>query len=99
MNADHLQRYYDKSGDERIFASNLVENEHGFCSYYIDGEYLQIVNVYGDGNYWDKFLSGVAKENGCRALRFSTMRNPEALKRSRGVKIIGYIMEREVTNG
>ena len=95
----NVQRYLDKSGDERIFMNNLVRNEHGFASYYVDGEHLQILNVYGDGDYWDEFLTGIAIKNGCRALRFSTLRNPKALERSRGCKVIGYIMEREVDNG
>jgi len=94
-----MTRYLDKSGDERIFLTNLVENKNGFASYYIDGEYLQILNVYGNGKYWHRYFNNIAIEYGCRALRFSTMRSAKALERSRGCKVIGHIMEVEVTNG
>jgi len=91
-----VQKYFDKSGDEKIFTSNMEENEHGFCSYSIDKDVLIIGNVYGDGKYWDSFLSEIATNNGCVKMRFATRRNPEAFTRRHGYNVVGYILEKEV---
>lgn len=96
MNQDDFERYCRKSGDDGVYATNLVDNEHGFCSFRTDRNVLYIINTYGDGKYWDEYLTKVAKENGCTKMRFHTRRNPEAFARKYGAKLVGYVMEREV---
>lgn len=95
MKKEHVQKYFDKSGDEKIFTSNFTENEHGFASYSISNGVLHIANVYGEGKYWDSFFRDLAKDNKCNVMRFSTRRNPEAFVRRHGYKVVGYIMEKE----
>ena len=99
MNKEHVSKYFDKSGDEKIFTTNLVENEHGFASYSVSNGVLHIINVYGDGKYWDEFLAGVAKNTKCKFMRFSTRRNPKSFERLHGYKVVGHILEKEVDNG
>lgn len=89
-------KYLDKSGDEFICITNLVENEHGFASYFLEPHVLVVVNVCGDVKHWDKFFSNMAKENNCKKIRFVTRRSPEAWGRLIGFELVGYILEREV---
>lgn len=96
MNTEHLQDYLDRSGDDKVYTTNLTENEHGFATWSIDGDTLIAVNVYGDGLYWNNFMDAKAKENGCNKVRFSTRRNAEAMKRKFKFNIVGYVLEREV---
>ena len=96
MNQDDLNRYLEKSGDDKIIPTNLVENEHGFASFWINNNELNIINVYGDGKYWDAFFTQIAEETGCNKMRMATRRNPKAFERKFGFKQVGVIMEKEV---
>jgi hypothetical protein len=89
-------KYLDKSGDEKIFTKNMVENSHGFYSYSIDGDVLNIGNVFGDGRYWEEFTSSLCEENKCKTIRFATRRNPEAWARKYNYKIVGHILEKRL---
>ncbi len=96
MKQEDIDRYLLKSGDDRICTTNLIENEHGFCSYRIYGDILYLENAFGDGKYWyDKMISK-AKESGCTKVRFQTKRNPKAWHRKYGCRLVRYVMELEV---
>ena len=93
-----LKRYYQKSGDDSIETDNLIVNEHGFFSWMInsDGDFV-ILNVYGDGPYWEQVGYELATKYKCKKAIFATKRNPEGfIKRFKGFKVIGYLLERDV---
>lgn len=94
---EDIKRYLEKSGDTHLDPENIIVNEHGFLSWTIDDNgALFGLNVYGDGNYWDKFLVELANKLGCKQIRFATKRNPKVWERKFGYKIAGYIMEKEL---
>jgi hypothetical protein len=96
MNQDDLDRYFAKSGDDKIYPVNLVQNSYGFCSFRIEDDILFIINTYGNGEYWDAYLTAIAKQNSCTKIRFATRRNPKTFSRKYGAKLVGYVLEREV---
>lgn len=91
-------RYLDKSGDEFICITNLIENEHGFASYFMESGVLVVICLCGDGKYWNEFFENLARKNNCNKIRFTTKRNPEAWKKLLGVDLVGYILERDIQN-
>lgn len=96
MKQEDFDRYCLKSGDDGVDVFNLIENEHGFCSFRIYKNRLEVSSTYGDGEYWNAYLTQMAKQKGCTKLRFSTRRNPKAFARKYGMKMIGYVLEKEV---
>ena len=92
----NTERYFEKSGDEQIYTDNLIENAHGFASYRFHEGKLIILNVYGDGEYWDNFFTNMAREEGLKALVFGTRRSYKPFERKFGYKLTGYILEKEV---
>lgn len=99
MNSSDLQRYLKKSGDSYIHEDNLIENEHGFLSWCLDEDGSLVgLNVYGDGDYWDKFLESLAIQIGAKRIRFASRRNPKVWDKKFNYKVAGYIMEKEVIN-
>lgn len=97
MTEEDIKRYLEKSGDSTIDMENIVVNDHGFMSWVIDheGDFFGI-NVYGDGKYWDDFSIALAKQLGCKKIKFATRRNPKVWEKKFGYNIAGYIMEKEV---
>ena len=91
-----LKKYYEKSGDSVLTTDNFIYNEHGFSSHRINGENLVIVNVYGDGKYWDNFFVELVKEKGLKKIIFATRRNPAAFKRKFGYELAGFLLEKGV---
>jgi hypothetical protein len=96
MRKEIIEDYLKRSGDTQIFTQNLIENEHGFASFQITEEALVILNVYGDGKYWDDQLCQIANELGLAKVRFATRRNPKPFERKFNYKTIGYVMEKEI---
>jgi hypothetical protein len=98
---EDLKRYFRKSGDNKVcLDDNLIVNEHGFFSWFLneDGD-LVILNVYGDGPYWQEVGEEIARKHKCKKAIFATKRNPAGfLKRFRDFKLTGYILERDLTN-
>lgn len=97
MNKGDIEDYLKKSGDEKIFLNNLIENENGFASYRISGDTLVLLNVYSkNGDYWNGKFMKIARENGCKKIKFGTRRNYKGFVRKYNYKLVGYILEKEV---
>ena len=90
-NEAHLD-FLERSGDKAITNTNYIENDHGFASYKIENNVLHVIQVYGDGKYWEKFFRKIAKENNVTRAMFYTRRNPKAFARRFGAKVVQYIM-------
>ena len=72
MDKETEQRYLEKSGDEEIDTTNLIENEHGFMSWKVDGDKLVQMSVYGDGQYWVDVANELGKQFNCKTIITST---------------------------
>jgi len=98
FDVDDINYYKQKSKDTKIYFNNFIENEYGFASWDINWEEqsLVLINVYGDGKYWDMFFTGLAKRLGLKKIVFGTKRSPKAFERKYKYKLVGYIMEKEV---
>ena len=97
MDKDSAERFLRKSGSTKIMTDNLIENEHGFMSWRIDEEDFVCLNVYGDGEYWDKYMNELAKQLGCKTILGGTTRKSyKAYVRKYNFKLVGYILEKEV---
>jgi len=97
MNAEDIKQYLKKSGDVHISTDNLIKNIKGFMSWRITKpDTLVLINVYGDGKYWDAVSIELAKQLGLKKIAFGTKRNPKAFERKYGYTHVGYILEKEV---
>jgi hypothetical protein len=97
INNKDKARFLKKSNSEYIDKTNLIENEHGFMSWKVDGEHFVCINVYGDGPYWDTYMNELAKQLGCKKILGSTQRKSyKAYVRKYNFKLVGYIFEKEV---
>lgn len=96
MDKETEQRYLEKSGDEDIDTTNLIENEHGFMSWKVDGDKLVQMCVYGDGQYWVDVANELGKQFNCKTILTSTRRSYKAYEKKFNFKLVGYILEKEV---
>lgn len=80
------------SPDELI----LFHPEHGFITFFIHDEILELHHMAGDGKYWQDVLIKVMKSEGVKTLRAFTRRNPKAWQRKYGGHIRGYYMEADI---
>ena len=96
MTPADLKRYFEKSGDAELLDGELVENEHGFMVFDIQGTTFRLLHVYGDGRYWQALAERAAKLAGCERVVFGTRRPPAAFVRRHGYKLTGYILEKEI---
>ena len=97
MDKETEERYLKKSGDDYIETENLIENEHGFMSWKVDGDKFVCMNVYGNGKYWDEYMNELAKQLGCKAILTGTSRKSyKAFVKKYNFKLVGYILEKEV---
>jgi hypothetical protein len=97
VNERILKRYLKKSKDTEVIESNLIENEHGFMTWVIDPPSTFVaINVYGDGEYWDRYMNSLAKELGLSKILIATKRSPKAFQKKYKYNLIGYIMEKGV---
>lgn len=88
-----IEDYLEKSGDTEIVHGNKEENEHGFCIWRTSGDKLLLVQVYGDGHYWNKWSDKKARELGMKTILGYTKLNPKIFTQY-GAKVVGYLMER-----
>ena len=88
--------YFNRSGDTELGVGWKEENEHGFCVWRMQDDKLILVNVYGNGTFWDSWATAKAKELEVDTISFATKRKPAALIRKYGYKITGTILERTV---
>jgi len=96
---NQLEDYLQRSGDtveDMQYNQFLIENDHGFATYSFTTTALILYNVYGDGEYWDKYFYDLAKQHGKEKVMFGTKRNYKAFERKFGYKRVGYILEKEV---
>jgi len=93
--ADQLD-YMHRSGDRYIDKRNYVENDHGFASWELRDDCMLVIQVYGDGAYWDKFFRNVAKENGLSCYMFYTRRNSKAFERRYNARTVQTLMAVEI---
>ena len=91
-----LRDYYNRSGDTELGVGWMEENEHGFCVWRVQDGSLVLVNVYGNGTYWDSWATDKAKELELSLVVCATKRSPKAFVRKYGYKVTGYILERKV---
>lgn len=92
MASDAQLDFLERTGDKTIVNTNYTENEHGFASYKIEKGLLHIIQVYGDGKYWESFFRKIAKENNIKKAMFYTRRNPKTFQRRYGAKTIQTLM-------
>ena len=78
--------------DEHI----LFHPEHGFITFFIHDEILELHHMVGDGKYWQDVLITIMKKEGLTTLRAFTRRNPRAWIRKYGGHIRGYYMEADI---
>jgi len=88
--------YMRRTGDDRIVPDNYVENDHGFASYRVQEKSILIIQMYGDGRYWERFFRRKAKEHGLKYCIFYTRRNPKAFARKFGAEVVETLMQVEV---
>lgn len=96
MNKEDLEKYLSKSGDDYVYPDNLIENKNGFMSWTVKNGKLILLNVYGNGKYWDEFSKELAKGLGLTSILIATRRSPKAYQKKYGYKLTGYLMEKEV---
>ena len=90
-----LRDYFNRSGDTELGFGWSEENEHGFCVWRVQDDKLILVNVYGDGKYWDKWADDKAEAMELEDILFATKRNPAGFVRKYGYEVTGYILERK----
>lgn len=93
---EEIDNYLLKSGDTEIGNGTLEENENGFCVWKTNGDALLLVNVYGNGSFWNKWAEIKAKSLNMKRIVFATKRKPVAFIKKHGFEISGYIMARPV---
>lgn len=94
---EQIQNYLAKSGDDELATGKkAVHPEHGFCIYDCNNEALVLIQVYGNGEFWDQWAEIKAQELGVNKIMFATKRSPKAYCRKYGYKIVGHVLEREL---
>lgn len=76
-------------GRERV----LFHPEHGFTSFLIHDDVLEVHHMAGDGKFWVSHLKKVMKVFELKKIHMFTRRNPKAWIRKYGGRITGYYME------
>ena len=94
---DGVEDYLSRSGDTEIANGNVETHpENGFCIWQETENHLYLVQVYGNGKYWDKWAESKAKKLGLNKILFATKRNPDGFCRKYKYKVIGHILERSI---
>ena len=74
----------------------LHSPEHGFISFLVHDDILELHHLCGDGKMWQKVLVNIMKTRGFRKLRAFTRRDPRAWMRKYGCHIRGWYMEADL---
>lgn len=90
------QDYFRKSGDTFITNGRIESNEQGFCVWDFDAHRIILMQVYGDGEYWDEWSERKARELGLKKIFIATKRNPGAFVRKYNYKLIGHVLEKDL---
>ena len=72
------------------------DKDKGFVLYNIENGHIVVLAIYGDGKHWFNVMEEDARRLGIKKIRGSTKRNPAAWSRRHGVKVVGYIIEKDV---
>ncbi len=96
MTPEQQQDFLERSKDTTLRDDNLIENEHGFMSWYISEDKFVPLQVYGDGAYWQQRIEIMASDLGAKSILIGTRRSPKAYMRKYGYKLVGYVLEKEV---
>lgn len=93
---EQISDYLKQTGKEALSAHYIESDQRGFITFEFSGDTMLIPDLYGDGRYWLKRALIIAKENGMKKLKGATTRNIEPYCKMFGLKVVGYIVEREV---
>lgn len=93
---EKIRDYLKRSGDEKIEDGEVEVDENGFCIWRVHEDTFILVQVYGNGSFWNKWAELKAKELNMKTILFATKRNPEPFCRKHKFKITGYVLERPV---
>ena len=98
--SSELKELYERKTGDLLDAElpNLHEVPgHGFTSWLWDDARKTIVSIAtaGDGGFWEAYYRAVARQLGAERLRMVTYRNPEAMCRRFGMRVVGHVLERE----
>jgi hypothetical protein len=89
-----ISDYLERSGDDCIANGNTEHSKEGFCIWNTLEDKLILIQVYGNGEYWNEWATNKAKELGKDKIMFATKRNPASFIRKYEYIITGYILER-----
>jgi len=95
---EELDKFFAKSGYDRIYITNLVATDWGFASWDVDerGD-LIVMSLYGDVKLWKEFFVELAKQLGLKNIKFITKRNPKAWRKLvDGVYLDGYVLKYKI---
>lgn len=90
------EEYLQSVGKHQLDGDYIEHNEHGFITFSFIGDAMVVPDGYGDGKYWLDRTIEIAKENGCKKIRGATRRNIKAYCKMFGMKVVAYVVEREV---
>ena len=101
MNQNDWLDWYVKHGGQsdlhlRDDETVLFHEEHGFFSFFVHDDILDIHHMAGDGAYWVNIIKQILNMAGLHRVRWFTQRNPYAFIRKFGGHIKGYYMECEL---
>ena len=96
-NHEKLQDYFNRSGDSELSDGIFIDGgDNGFCIYRVTDKKLILINVYGNGKFWNKWAEDKARELNLKTILFATKRNPKGFHRKYNYNIVGYILERDL---
>jgi len=98
---EELDRFFAKSGYDKIYITNLVATDWGFASWDVSEEGdLIVMSLYGNVKLWKDFFVELARRLGLKSIKFITKRNPKAWDRLvDGVYLDGYVLKYEIKEG
>ena len=97
MQLYNIQDYLDRSGDDEVASGNIASHPtNGWCIWHVLKDKFVLIQVYGNGEFWDNWAERMAKTKQCKSIVFATKRSPKAFVRKYKYKVIGHILEREL---
>jgi len=98
---EELDRFFAKSGYDRIYVTNLVVTDWGFASWDVSNDgYLFVMSCYGDAKLWKDFFIDLARKLKLKGVKFVTKRNPEAWERLLNDFVLDeYVLKYDIKEG
>ena len=94
---EELDRYFAKSGYDRIYIKNLISTDWGFASWDLQGDVLFVYSLYGDARIWKEFFVNLGKQLNAKMIKFITKRSPRAWKKLlHDVELDEYVLKIEI---